>query len=204
MADVFSKQKRSQVMAAIRSKGNKSTELKLASILRAYGITGWRRHQGVPGKPDFIFRRARLAIFVDGCFWHGCPKHGRNPGSNQSYWLPKLTRNKIRDRTVSKRLRSAGWIVLRFWAHALDGPEAVAKRVNSLLSLGRGECKDGRHQDKQQKESHAPPLAPSPKEGSKGRIEPSASFAEDPVERRRRCPERKAGTVPSQRKVSQD
>ena len=60
-------------MAAIRSRGNKDTELKLASILRASGITGWRRHQPLPGHPDFIFRHARLAVFVDGCFWHGCP-----------------------------------------------------------------------------------------------------------------------------------
>ena len=74
MTDVFSKKKRSQVMAAIRSKGNKTTELRLASILRAHGISGWRRHQPLFGKPDFVFRRERLAVFVDGCFWHGCPQ----------------------------------------------------------------------------------------------------------------------------------
>ena len=84
VADVFTKKKRSQVMAAIRSRGNKDTELKLATILRAAHITGWRRHQPIPGRPDFVFRRARLAIFVDGCFWHGCPKHGRKPGSNRA------------------------------------------------------------------------------------------------------------------------
>ncbi len=77
MADVFSKSKRSKVMAAIRSKGNKDTELRLAFILRAYGIKGWRRHYPLPGKPDFVFPKQRLAVFVDGCFWHSCPKHGR-------------------------------------------------------------------------------------------------------------------------------
>jgi DNA mismatch endonuclease (patch repair protein) len=71
MADVFTKIKRSQVMAAIRSKGNKDTELKLISIFRKYRITGWRRHQVVFGNPDFIFRKAKIAVFVDGCFWHG-------------------------------------------------------------------------------------------------------------------------------------
>ena len=71
MTDVFSKKQRSQVMAAIRSKGNKTTELRLASILRAHGIKGWRRDQPLFGKPDFVFRRERLAVFVDGCFWHG-------------------------------------------------------------------------------------------------------------------------------------
>ena len=134
MADVFSKKKRSQVMAAIRSKGNKDTELKLASILRANGIKGWRRHQRLPGSPDFVFRRARLAVFVDGCFWHGCPKHGRTPDSNRSFWLRKLNRNKQRDRAVSKRLRSSGWRVLRFWAHDLGSPEAVVRRLVSGLS----------------------------------------------------------------------
>jgi len=134
MADVFSKKKRSQVMAAIRSRGNMDTELKLASIFRAHRIKGWRRHQRLPGSPDFIFPRERLAVFVDGCFWHGCPKHGRNPDSNRGYWLPKLKRNKQRDLTVSRRLRKAGWRVLRLWAHALNKPAAVARRLAAGLS----------------------------------------------------------------------
>ena len=94
MADVFTKKKRSQVMAAIRSGGNKDTELKLAAILRAAGITGWRRHQPLPGRPDFVFRRARLAVFVDGCFWHGCRAHCRMPKSRTEYWQPKIVRNR--------------------------------------------------------------------------------------------------------------
>lgn len=81
VADVFTKKKRSQIMAAVRSTGNRTTELRLASILRANGITGWRRHQPLPGKPDFVFRRERLAVFADGCFWHGCPRHLRMPFS---------------------------------------------------------------------------------------------------------------------------
>jgi DNA mismatch endonuclease, patch repair protein len=92
-------------MGAIRSRGNKDTELKLASVLRAARITGWRRHQPLPGHPDFVFRRERLAVFVDGCFWHGCPKHGRQPGTNIAYWAQKLTRNKARDLSVSRALR---------------------------------------------------------------------------------------------------
>ncbi len=119
MPDVFTKKKRSQVMAAIRSRGNKDTELKLAAILRAVGITGWRRHQPLPGKPDFIFRRERLAIFVDGCFWHGCPKHGRNPDTNRSYWLPKLQRNRQRALEVTRSLEKPGWRTLRIWEHEL-------------------------------------------------------------------------------------
>src|SRR5438132_256916 len=109
VADVFTKKKRSQVMAAIRSSGNKDTELKLAAILRVSRIAGWRRHQPLPGRPDFAFRQERLAIFVDGCFWHGCPEHGRKPTSNQSYWLPKLRRNRERDAAAKRALVKAGW-----------------------------------------------------------------------------------------------
>ena len=140
MADVFTKKKGSQVMAAIRSKGNKSTELKLVTILRAAGITGWRRDQPVLGRPDFIFRRDRLAVFVDGCFWHGCLRHGRKPNSNRDYWLGKLRRNKQRDITVTRGLRKAGWRVLRLWAHALRKPQAIAKKISSQLSPCRNRC----------------------------------------------------------------
>jgi DNA mismatch endonuclease, patch repair protein len=83
MPDVFTKKKRSQVMALIRSRGNRDTEIKLASLFRAARITGWRRHQPLPGRPDFIFRRERLAIFVDGCFWHGCRWHCCMPKSRR-------------------------------------------------------------------------------------------------------------------------
>jgi DNA mismatch endonuclease (patch repair protein) len=133
MADVFSKRKRSQVMAAIRSKGNKDTELKLVSMLRAYRITGWRRNRPLPGKPDFIFPKHRVAIFVDGCFWHGCPKHGRKPESNQNYWVAKLERNKNRDAAVNALLRNRGWIVLRLWEHELILKAMATKRIKSAL-----------------------------------------------------------------------
>jgi DNA mismatch endonuclease (patch repair protein) len=133
VADVFTKKKRSQVMAAIRSTGNRATELRLAAILRAHGITGWRRHQPLPGKPDFVFRRERLAVFVDGCFWHGCPKHGRKPDSNWRYWLPKLRRNRRRDRIITSALLKARWSVLRFWEHDLAQPERVVPRIITAL-----------------------------------------------------------------------
>src|SRR5690349_16360382 len=100
MPDVFTKAKRSRCMSSIRSSGNKDTELKLIVIFRESGIKGWRRNQGLHGKPDFVFRKERVALFVDGCFWHGCPRHGRTPGSNEDYWGPKLARNKLRDARV--------------------------------------------------------------------------------------------------------
>jgi DNA mismatch endonuclease, patch repair protein len=132
MADVFSKRKRSAVMAAIRSKGNKGTELKLIAIFRTFKITGWKRNHPLPGKPDFVFPKERLALFVDGCFWHGCPLHGHVPQSNVAYWLPKLKRNKARDRDVNRLFKKRGWKVIRFWEHSLKNPASVAQRIISV------------------------------------------------------------------------
>lgn len=138
MADVFTKKKRSKVMAAIRSHGNKTTELRLASVLRAAGITGWRRHQSIPGRPDFLFRHARLAVFVDGCFWHGCRWHCRMPKSRGAYWKPKIRRNKARDSAVSILLRKNGWRVIRIWEHSLRTPRPVLAKIRAALAKRRG------------------------------------------------------------------
>ena len=110
MPDVFTKAKRSQVMAAIRSTGNRATEGKLIRIFRENGITGWSRSFPLPGKPDLVFPRERITGFVDGCFWHECPLYGRNPVNNQACWLPKLARNRARDTAVTRELkrRAAG------------------------------------------------------------------------------------------------
>jgi DNA mismatch endonuclease (patch repair protein) len=132
--DVFSKKERSNIMAAIHSRGNKATELRLISILRAAGITGWRRHQSLPGRPDFIFYRQRLALFVDGCFWHGCPQHCRMPRGNREYWERKIAGNITRDRLVSRALRGRGWRVLRIWGHTLASPDTVVSRITSNLN----------------------------------------------------------------------
>ena len=119
MPDVFTKAKRSEVMSRIRGHGNKDTELALAKLLRRHVIKGWRRHQPLFGKPDFIFPKARLAVFVDGCFWHGCPKHETKPKKNRMFWHLKLSANKARDRLVNQTLRGSGWRVLRIWEHDL-------------------------------------------------------------------------------------
>jgi DNA mismatch endonuclease (patch repair protein) len=119
MPDVFTKTKRSEVMSRIRGSGNKDTELALIQLLRQHHITGWRRNQPVFGKPDFIFPAAKLAIFVDGCFWHACPTHSNMPTNNRAFWKRKLTANKLRDKLVTRTLRSQGWQVLRIWGHDL-------------------------------------------------------------------------------------
>src|SRR5438128_10530639 len=123
---------RSKNMRAIRSTGNRSTEIRLRKLLRAGKFRGWRSQpKKLAGKPDFVFPNARVVVFVDGCFWHGCrrcPK-GHIPKSRLRYWLPKLARNRRRDRKISSILKSKGWTVLRIWEHALNKP----KRVESLL-----------------------------------------------------------------------
>ena len=135
MPDIFTKAKRSAVMAAIRGSGNAATELRMMALMRAHGITGWRRKARVFGKPDFVFCAARVAVFVDGCFWHGCPRHATQPATRAAFWAAKFSRNKARDRVVVRTLRKAGWTVLRVWECALarkHWPRVAARIVRSL------------------------------------------------------------------------
>ena len=133
MADVFTKAKRSEVMSRIRGSGNKGTELALAKLFRKYGVTGWRRNQPLFGKPDFTFRRQRVVVFVDGCFWHGCPKHYSMPANNREFWEKKLASNKERDQLVSKTLLQQGWRVIRVWEHELSTSGLLTSRLRKII-----------------------------------------------------------------------
>ena len=133
MPDVFTTEKRSQVMSRIRASGNKSTELALIRFFRQNHLTGWRRHQDIYGKPDFVFRSVHLAVFVDGCFWHGCTDHCKVPGNNRDFWENKLRANKARDRKVTSTLRADHWHVLRIWEHDLK----PARHANLLRRFRR-------------------------------------------------------------------
>jgi|ERR1051325_413849 DNA mismatch endonuclease (patch repair protein) len=95
-------------MSRIRSSGNYSTEARFIQMMRKYKISGWRRRTKLPGKPDFVFTRHKLAVFIDGDFWHGNPRKFRIPKSNRNYWSVKIQRNRERDRTVNRVLRKAG------------------------------------------------------------------------------------------------
>ena len=121
-------------MAQVRSRRNRSTEWRLrASLIRA-GIRGWALNAAdIQGKPDFAFRDERLLLFVDGCYWHGCPKCYRRPSSNTEYWDRKVARNRARDKQTSARLRRSGWRVLRIWEHQLRAMEAIVQRIKSEL-----------------------------------------------------------------------
>jgi DNA mismatch endonuclease (patch repair protein) len=106
-------------MSRVRGRGNKATELALIGLFRKYGITGWRRNFKLFGKPDFVFPNLKIILFVDGCFWHGCPKHKSQPTTNILFWGKKLEGNIIRDKLVSHTLRKYGWRVVRVWQHEL-------------------------------------------------------------------------------------
>lgn len=129
MPDIFTKAIRSELMSKVRSRGNKDTELALMKLFRLHRITGWRRHLKLPGTPDFAFPKRRLAVFVDGCFWHGCPKHATFPATRPAFWLRKFATNKARDRRVNRELRNLGWRVLRIWEHELKHPARCLARL---------------------------------------------------------------------------
>jgi DNA mismatch endonuclease (patch repair protein) len=133
--DTVSPETRSRVMAKVRSQRNRSTEWRLRSALARAAIRGWTLDVGdVPGRPDFVFPARRVAVFVDGCFWHGCPRCKRIPSSNADYWGPKIERNRRRDRTVRASLKKDGWKVLGIWEHQLDGMPSVVARIRQLTA----------------------------------------------------------------------
>lgn len=139
--DTLTRAERSERMSRVRRAGNKSTELRMVDLLRAAGIRGWRRGAQLSGAPDFVFRRERIAVFVDGCFWHGCPRHRRTPKSQIAFWTAKLTGNMKRDRAVTRELRASGWIIVRIWECALARSRAkrtVARIDRALRHAGGG------------------------------------------------------------------
>jgi DNA mismatch endonuclease (patch repair protein) len=136
--DVFTVEKRSAVMARIRGRGNRDTELRFLAILRRCRITGWRRNWPLFGRPDFVFPQARVAVFIDGCFWHVCPRHYNAPAQNAEFWRRKRDVNRRRDRLVTRTLQARGWLVLRIWEHALSETDA---RI--LWRLRRALARDG-------------------------------------------------------------
>jgi len=115
MADTVSKKKRSQIMRSVKSKGNRSTEIRLIELFKERGIKGWRRNFRLLGKPDFVFPKAKIVIFADGCFWHGHDCRNTKPADNAHYWQQKIQRNTDRDREVTSQLGQKNWRVIRIW-----------------------------------------------------------------------------------------
>jgi len=135
--DRIAKDRRSAVMSAVKGSGTR-LEAVFAAALAERGLTGFEEQPaGIPGKPDFAHRDARLVIFIDSCFWHGCPQHLRRPSSNTDYWQQKIRRNRARDRHVTAELKAAGWHVARIWEDSVSNPRALKwwlTRIQTLLA----------------------------------------------------------------------
>lgn len=133
MADTFSKEKRSEIMAAIHSKNTHSTERRLRAGLASAGISGWRMNaKDLIGKPDFVFDDIKVAIFVDGCFWHGC-KCKKLSKTHKNFWKNKIETNIARDKKVSRILRGQGWKVMRIKEHELKA--SMSKTIEKIKKI---------------------------------------------------------------------
>ena len=132
MADIFSPSKRSMVMSHIRGRGNLTTELRLAKLLRRSGIKGWRRHAHLPGTPDFCFPKSHICVFVHGCFWHSCPHCGKRSKTRARYWNDKLRQNRARDIRVARKLRALGYRVITIWECRLRTTSNATTQIRKL------------------------------------------------------------------------
>lgn len=133
MADIFSATKRSEIMSRIRSTGT-APETRLYPLVRETLGRRWRVDRNVrvlPGQPDIVIPSLHIALFADGCFYHGCPQHGQKPKSNLAYWIPKLKRNRERDAVSRRALRRMGFSIWSFWEHDLKGKQL--ERTHKLL-----------------------------------------------------------------------
>lgn len=127
---------RSKTMSAIRGKNNRTTELRLKMVLVRAGIKGWETNvRNLPGKPDFYFKKKKVAIFVDGCFWHGCPKCGHYPKTRSKFWKTKILRNKERDKKNRQLLRRNGIKVINIWEHSLKDPKKLRLKSDMLKKV---------------------------------------------------------------------
>lgn len=129
MADVLTKKQRSFNMSRIKGR-NTSLELKMRNSIYKKGLRGYRLHPNLIGHPDLIFPKKKIAVFFDGCFWHKCSECFIKPVTRKIFWEEKISSNIKRDQVVNKKLRGAGWKVLRFWEHDIDrNSEKVADRI---------------------------------------------------------------------------
>lgn len=115
--DTVPPEKRSEVMRAVKSSDTK-IEVTVRSALWKRGLR-FKKKSSLPGKPDIVFTGAKTVVFIDSCFWHGCPEHCRMPKTNQKYWEAKIQRNSERDSEITRQYQSMGWCAIRIWEHEL-------------------------------------------------------------------------------------
>ncbi len=135
MSDVYTTDKRTEIMRAVKSKNTKSTELKLITLFKELGIKGWRRTYPLIGKPDFVFPKKRIVVFVDGCFWHGHDCRNVTPSDNKAYWDAKRIYNQQRDKHITATLSNKNWTVIRIWECELKkkNRSILLDKLNDLL-----------------------------------------------------------------------
>lgn len=135
MTDVLTREQRTFNMSKIRGK-NTGPEIKLRKLLWSQGIRGYRIHYNLPGKPDIVFTKKKIAIFIDGCFWHKCPVCFQVPETRKEFWIKKIYSNVERDKKVNKQLKAEGWTVMRFWEHDIrKKPDNVIKKIKKKMSF---------------------------------------------------------------------
>ena len=135
MADIFDERKRSEIMSKVKSSGNKSTEMRLIQIFHTFGISGWKRNYKVKGHPDFVFLQSRIAVFVDGCFWHGHDCRNTVPANNAVYWNKKREKNMQHDAEITTLFEKRGWTVIRVWECELAKKkyDVLKKKLEPLM-----------------------------------------------------------------------
>jgi DNA mismatch endonuclease, patch repair protein len=134
MTDVLTQEQRKLNMSRIRGK-NTGPEVKLRKLLSASGNRGYRIHFNLPGKPDIVFTRMKIAIFIDGCFWHRCPVCFQEPETRKEFWMKKIQSNIDRDKKVNEQLKEGGWTVMRFWEHDVrKNPDAIVKKISEMTA----------------------------------------------------------------------
>jgi DNA mismatch endonuclease (patch repair protein) len=142
MTDVLTPAQRKLNMSRIRGKDT-SPEIRIRKLLFSKCIRGYRVNYKLIGKPDIVFVKKKVAIFIDGCFWHKCPIHFQEPSTRKEFWLEKINRNVERDNLINLKLKEAGWEVIRIWEHKVrEDPELVVREIIARLnSLNKSSSK---------------------------------------------------------------
>ena len=134
MTDTVSKKKRSEIMSKIKSKDTK-IEIEFRKAIWKAGLRYGKNPKGYFGKPDLVLKKYKTVIFVDSCFWHGCKKHCRLPSTRKDYWIPKIEKNKQRDKEVKKYYKKIDWRIIRIWEHDINkNLDKIIIKVNKILN----------------------------------------------------------------------
>ena len=133
MTDILTSEQRKFNMSRIKGK-NTGPELKLRKLLYANGIRGYRIHYDLPGKPDIVFVKKKIAVFIDGCFWHKCPVCFQEPETRKEFWTKKIHSNIERDKKVNEQLREDDWTIIRIWEHDVrKTPDKIIEKIIEIL-----------------------------------------------------------------------